>query len=229
MNYTRFVCLIAISLIITWSSHLTAQTPAMTRGVSAQMAKSTNATPVPEADTEDAWVVTVTADGQLYFGVKPVSSAELMDVMKSTPRRRDQNLYIKADARAPFGQIEKVASTARTDFFSAPVLLTNQAEVPALGKLVAPKGLQVFLTDPVPEAILVEISHSRQSVPEVKVNHQQVHLADLQTALNQGLQKQKERVVLLKVDGQLPFAPVAQIIDACTSVQAKVMLPVPML
>ncbi len=39
MNYTRFVCLIAISLIITWSSHLTAQTPAMTRGVSVQIGK----------------------------------------------------------------------------------------------------------------------------------------------------------------------------------------------
>jgi len=221
------VCLIAFSLSVSSISHLAAQTPPMTRGVSVAMAKTANATTVPEADNEDAWVVTIASDGQLYFGVKPVTASELAEQMKVTPRHRDQNLYVKSDARTEFENVEKVLAAARGNLFSSPVLLTNQGEVPALGKLVAPKGLQVFLSDPMPDAISVEITRSRQSAPVITVNHQPVHLPDLQMTLNQALQQQRERLITLSADGQLPFAQVAQIIDVCASVQAKVILPIP--
>ena len=229
MNYARFVCLITFTLLLGCTSYLAAQTAPMTKGVHVQMAKTANATAVPEADNEDAWVVTISSDGQIYFGVKRVMASELFEQMKAMPRQRDQNLYIKSDARSEFENVERVLSAARTDFFSAPVLLTNQGEVPALGKLVAPKGLRVFLGDPRPDAVSVEILRSGQSAPEVMVDHQPVHLPDLQMALNQVLQQQKERTVTLTADGQLPFAQVAQIIDVCTSVQAKVILPIPTL
>jgi len=225
MNYARFVCLIVFSLSVSSISHLAAQTPPMTKGVSVQMAKTANATTVPEADNEDAWVVTIASDGQLYFGIKPVTASELIEQMKVTPRHRDQNLYVKSDARTEFESVEKVLVVARTALFSAPVLLTNQGEVPALGKLVAPKGLQVFMGDPMPDAVSVKVTRSAQAAPEVTVNDQPVHLSDLQSALNQALRNQKERFVILKADRQLPFAQVAQLIDACTSVKAKVILP----
>jgi biopolymer transport protein ExbD len=47
-------------------------------------------------------------------------------------------------------------------------------------------------------------------------------MSDLQTALNQALQNQGERLVRFRADDNLPFGQVAQVIDGCSSVNAKV-------
>jgi len=201
-----------------------AQTPAMRQGVSVQLAPTSNATPMPEADSEDAWIVAVAADGKIYFGTEPVTPASLVDEMKARPRNRDAKLYIKADARASFGDVEKVLNVAKPDLFESAVLLTNQNETSALGKLVAPKGLEVLLTSAPSDAVVVEVHNSAQSRPSLKVNHREIAASNLQAALNQSLQNRTDRVVEIKAEGSLPFAQVAQVIDACTSVKAKVVL-----
>src|SRR5579862_4456951 len=123
MNYSLSVCLLALALPLAQ-----AQTPPMTRGISVQMAKTANATPMPEADNEDAWVVAITADNRLFFGTKPVTPQTLTEEMTATPRHRDQNLYIKADARTMFGNVVNALKSAKIDGFQSPALLTNQNE-----------------------------------------------------------------------------------------------------
>jgi len=54
-----------------------AQPPALRAGVSVEMAATSHASPMPEADREDAVVVAVTAKGTVYYGITPVSPAEL--------------------------------------------------------------------------------------------------------------------------------------------------------
>jgi len=225
MNYLLSVCVIALAVTENAAPVAFAQTPAMRQGVSVQLAPTSNATPMPEADNEDAWIVAVTADGRLYFGTEPVTPASLSDEMKARPRNRDAKLYIKADARASFGDVQKVLSAAKSDLFESAVLLTNQNETPALGKLVAPKGLEVLLTSPPSDAAVVELHNSAQPRPSLKVSNQEIAPSNLQTALNQSLQNRKDRVVEVRAEGSLPFAQVAQVIDACTSVKAKVVLP----
>jgi len=225
INPSKFLS-ITLAVVFLMSAAHWIHAQQLQQGISVKMATTSNATPMPEADNNDAWIVTVTSDGRFYFGTRPVTSAELSEVMKVTPRYRDQNLYIKADARSPFADVEKALAIARTNLFSSPVLLTTQPETPALGKLVAPKGLEVSFSSPGASTTLVEVSKSGQSAPEVRVDNQDLHLPDLQRALNQSLQKQKERIIVVKADGQLPFAQVAQVIDACTSVKAKVALAV---
>jgi len=195
------------------------------QGVSVQMAHTSNATPFPAADRNDAWVVAVTADGDLYFGVKPVTPEQLSQEMKATPRHRDAKLYIKPDARARFSDVEKVLSITSGIFFDSAVLLTAQSESPALGKLVAPKGLEVYFGSSAPDQAVVEINPGKSAV-EVTLNSREVHLADLQSLLNQALQGHQERVVVVKPASELPFAQVAQVIDACSTLQAKIVLPV---
>jgi biopolymer transport protein TolR len=225
MNYLLSVCLVALALGTNVRPHASAQTPAMRRGVSVQMAKTTNASTMPAADSEDAWVVAVTADGHLFFGVKPVTPQKLAEEMKTTPRHRDQSLYIKADARASFGIVERVLNAAKSDRFDAAVLLTNQNETPALGKLIAPKGLEVLLTSAPSGAVVVELDHSAQPRPALKVNNQETAWSDLQNMLNQSLQNRIDRIVEIKAESSLPFAQVAQVIDACSSIKAKIVLP----
>jgi biopolymer transport protein ExbD len=201
------------------------QAPAMRQGVNVQLAPTSNATPMPEADNEDAWIVAVTADGRKYFGTQPVTPASLSEEMRARPRNREAKLYVKADARATFDDVEKVLNAAKSDLFESAVLLTSQNETPALGKLVAPKGLEVLLTSAPSDAVVVEVHNSVQPRPSLKVNHQEVAPSNLQTTLNQALQNRSERIVKIKAEGSLPFAQVAQAIDACTSVKAKVVLP----
>jgi biopolymer transport protein TolR len=225
MNYLLSVCPVALTFATNITPYASAQSPAMRQGVSVQMAKTANATPMPDADNEDAWVVAVTADGRLFFGVKPVTPESLEEEMKTTPRHRDQGLYIKADARASFGYVEKALSAAKRDLFESAVLLTNQNETPALGKLIAPKGLEVLLTSARSDAVVVELHDSGQLRHALKVNNQEIAWSDLQTTLNQSMQNRSERVVEIKAEGSLLFAQVAQLIDACSSIKAKVVLP----
>jgi len=225
MNYLLPVCLVALTFATNITPYASAQSPAMRRGVSVQMAKTASATPMPDADNDDAWIVAVTADGRLFRGVKPVTPESLAEEMKTTPRHRDQGLYIKADARASFGYVEKALSAAKRDLFESAVLLTNQNETPALGRMVAPKGLEVLLTSAPSDAVVVQLHNSGQPRPALKVNNQEITWSDLQTALNQSLQNRSDRIVEVKAEGSLPFAEVAQVIDACSSIKAKVVLP----
>ena len=222
MNRILEVCLLALTLAANMLS-ASAQAPALRQGVSVQMAASSNATPMPAADSNDAWIVTITADGNFYFDVDPVDADGLTNDMMIHPRKRDAKLYIKADARAPFSSVEKVLQVARKAYFESAVFLTNQKENSALGKLVVPQGLEVLLTSAPSDAVVVELRNSGQ--PSLKVNGQETARANLQTALNQSLQNRSARVVEVKPAGSLPFAQVAEVIDACASVKAKVVLP----
>lgn len=222
MKYTVFVCLIASTLIIASAAQV--RTPPMRQGVSVQMARTSNATSMPQADNEDAWVVAVAADGQMFFDVKPVTPDGLIEVMRQTPRHRDQDLFIKADARSDFGNVRLALKAATADWFGSAVLLTNQNESESLGKLVAPKGLPVILA-PSPTAVAVQLRDSGQKNPKILVNDREIALSDLQNVLNQALQGQNNRTIQLHADDNLPFAQVAQVIDACSSVKAKVVIP----
>ncbi len=221
MNRLLEVYLVAVTLATNMPS-APAQSPALQKGVSVQMAVTSSATPMPAADNEDAWIVTITADGNLYFGADPVDANGLTTDMTIHPRKRDAKLYIKADAHAAFSSAEKVMEIGRKAYFESAVLLTNQNERPALGKMVAPQGLEVLLTSAPSDAVVVEL---RTGQPSLKVNNQEIAQADLQTALNQSLQNRSDRIVQIKPVGSLPFAQVAQVIDACASVKANVVLP----
>jgi biopolymer transport protein ExbD len=197
-------------------------------GVSVQMAATSTAAPMPEADNQDAWIVAVTADGNLFFGIDSVTPAALVDKMKSRPRRRDQKLYIKVDARAPFTSVESVLEAARIDLFEAPVLLTSQPESATPGTIVAPKGLEVLVGSSLgPESIVVLASKDGRQGGALKINGQQIASAALQNTLMQLLQTRSEKVVAVRADGLLSFAEVIHVIDVCHSAGAKVVLPTP--
>lgn len=231
MSYLRFVCLLASTLTTAAVLMAVAQSPALQRGISVQMAASNNAAPMPEADDQDAWIVTIDADGDVYFGIDPFTPSDLAEKMKTIPRRRDQKLYIKADARAPFSVVEQVIQVGRTVFFDAPVFLTSQQGSAGTGSPIAPKGLEVQVGS-LPAgtvATVVELLSSRQPPIMLKVNNDEIPGSALQNTLVQHFQKGDEKVVVLKADDRLPFADVVHAIDTCRSTGAKIFLPAPSL
>jgi biopolymer transport protein ExbD len=225
MKYLLSVSLIAVTIVSATALSGFAQNPRLQKGVSVQMADTNNATPMPEADKEDAWVIAVTASGQTYFGTQLGTSEELAEELKAKPRNRAAKLYIKADGRAPYAVVRKVLQVARELMFEDAVLLTKQPESPALGMMVPPKGIEVLLASPASsEPIAVRVSSSGKNIPDLKVNDHPVSITNLQTALNQALQNRSSKLVLVNADTQLPFAQIVHVIDAACSVGAQIVL-----
>jgi len=203
------------------------RTQQLQQGVSVQMAVTNTAPAMPEADKQDAWIVAVTADGNVYFGIDPVAPTDLADKMKRIPRRRDQSLYIKADARAPFAAIRKVLAAAHEVNFNAVVFLTSQAESPAPGVMVPPKGLEVQVGPHSNAATIVVQVNAGQPSPTFQVNDQEVPATALQDTLKRLLQGRSDTPVLVKSHGPVAFAPIIYAIDACHAIGAKVTISTP--
>jgi len=199
---------------------------ALQKGVSVELVVTNHAWPMPEADYADAWIVTITENARLYFGVDPVTPESLLEAMKSRPRNREQKLYIKADARARFADVQKVLEAARADLFQTAVLLTSQPSPSRQERIVAPKGLQVMVCQPSSgsEAPVLRLIHSGQQWPLLNLNNKETRLTDLQSRLSRTLQNRGDKAVLLKAEGELSLAQVARVIDMCRSAGAGVVL-----
>jgi biopolymer transport protein ExbD/biopolymer transport protein TolR len=115
------------------------------RGVSVQMAVTRNAVAVPNADTQDALVVALTADGTAYLRADRVPTDALADRVRSAlSSRNEKTLYIKADARVPYARLIEVIDAVQTSGVEGVTLLTTQQDAADRGtRVVPPKGLQM--------------------------------------------------------------------------------------
>lgn len=129
---------------VTATQRCTAQT--MQRGISVQLVQTNSAVPVPNADNQEALIVTVNETGKLYVGLDPVTPASLAEKLKSGLAGNTQNLYIKADARAPYASVVKVVDGAHIAGIADVTLLTTQPNSLAAGTVVSPEGIEMKLT-----------------------------------------------------------------------------------
>jgi biopolymer transport protein ExbD len=198
-------------------------------GISVNLPLARNATAVPGADKEDALIVTVTENGDTYLGVDPVTPDPLTDKIKhAVAFRAEKKVYIKADARSQYAEVEKVLSAVRKAGVQTPVLLTAQREV--VQTEVPPKGLEV-LTGPQVDskslAILIQVLSSGQKSPTLMVNDERVSWTDLPSILGRLTKAHAVDVVQVRADDSLPFSDVARVIDISRSAGAIVALVTP--
>ena len=115
------------------------------QGVSVQMPVTRNAVAVPNADTQDAVVVALTADGTTYLRADPLPTPALADRVRSIlSTRNEKTLYIKADARVPYARLVEVIDALQRSGVEGVTLLTAQQDAADQGnRIVAPKGLQM--------------------------------------------------------------------------------------
>jgi biopolymer transport protein ExbD len=118
---------------------------AMQKGISVQLVPTSSAVPVPNADGQDALIITVTESGKLYVGLDPVTPASLAEKLKSGLAGRTQNLYIKADARSPYASVVKVVDAAHATGIASVTLLTTQQSATQAGTVVSPEGIEMKL------------------------------------------------------------------------------------
>jgi biopolymer transport protein TolR len=115
------------------------------RGVSVQLADTSNAVAVPNADDPDALVVALTADGSTYLRANPVRTPDLADRVKILlSTRKDKTLYIKADARVPYARVVAVIDAVQNTGVEGVTFLTAQPDAGDQGRRpVSPKGLEL--------------------------------------------------------------------------------------
>ena len=115
------------------------------RGVSVQLAVTSNAVAIPNADNQDALVVALTADGTTYLRGEPLPAPALADRVRSVlSTRKDKTLYIKADARVPYARLVEVIDALQKSGIKGLTFLTAQQDAADQGRTpVSPKGLEL--------------------------------------------------------------------------------------
>ena len=122
INVTPMVDVMLVLLII-----FMVITPMLQKGISVDMAKVNNPTPMQDADKEDALLVSVMRDGTVYFGADKITPDSLTGKVKDRlANRTDKRVYVKADARAHFGNVVLVVDGVRSAGVDDLGLLTEQ-------------------------------------------------------------------------------------------------------
>jgi len=109
INVTPMVDVMLVMLII-----FMVITPMLSKGVSVDLAKTTNPIAMANADKEDAVVVAVTRDGKTYLGSTQLSAADLPGKVKDLLiNRLDKTCYVKSDSRARYEKVVDVVDNLR--------------------------------------------------------------------------------------------------------------------
>jgi biopolymer transport protein TolR len=122
INVTPMVDVMLVLLII-----FMVVTPMLPKGVSVDMAQVNNPEQMPDADKEDALLVSITRDGQVYFGSDQISVDSLTTKVKDRlANKPDKRVYVKADMRAHYGAVVQVVDGVRAAGVDDLGLLTDQ-------------------------------------------------------------------------------------------------------
>jgi biopolymer transport protein ExbD/biopolymer transport protein TolR len=122
INVTPMVDVMLVLLII-----FMVITPMLQKGVSVDLAKVNNPTQMPDADKEDALVVAVMRDGQVFFGNDKTPPDQLTQKIKDRLTNKvDKRVFIRADARAKYGSVVEVVDNVRAAGVDDVGLLTEQ-------------------------------------------------------------------------------------------------------
>ena len=122
INVTPMVDVMLVLLII-----FMVVTPMLQHGVSVDMAQVNNPEQMPDADKEDALLVSVMRNGDVFFGTDKITVDNLTTKVKDRlANKSDKRVYVKADARAHFGNVVQVVDGVRAAGVDDLGLLTEQ-------------------------------------------------------------------------------------------------------
>jgi biopolymer transport protein ExbD/biopolymer transport protein TolR len=122
INVTPMVDVMLVLLII-----FMVVTPMLQKGISVDMAPVNNPEQMPDADKEDALLVSITRNGEVFFGSDKISVDALTTKVKDRlANKQDKRVYVKADMRTRFGEVVQVVDSVRAAGVDDLGLLTDQ-------------------------------------------------------------------------------------------------------
>src|ERR1700761_835379 len=124
INVTPMVDVMLVLLII-----FMVITPMLTKGVAVDMVKAKNPIAMKDADKEDAILIGITRNGEVFLspGNKRVTADELPGKVRDLQTNKlDKTVYVKADLRSKYGRVEEVVDSLRSAGVDQLGLLTEQ-------------------------------------------------------------------------------------------------------
>jgi biopolymer transport protein ExbD len=104
-------------------------TPMLQKNKPVDMARTNTARDMQDADKEDAVVVAVTRDGNIFLGNTQVQKADLSGQVKDRiANKLDKTVYLKSDARAKYGDVVAIVDEIRSAGVDQLGLLTERNE-----------------------------------------------------------------------------------------------------
>ena len=104
-------------------------TPMLQKDHPVDLARTNNARDMQDADKEDAIVVAVTRDGNIYLRTTQITKDQITDQVKDRiANRLDKTVYVKSDARAKYGDVVAVVDEIRSAGVDQVGLLTERNE-----------------------------------------------------------------------------------------------------
>ncbi|HWX56433.1 MAG TPA: biopolymer transporter ExbD [Verrucomicrobiae bacterium] len=122
INVTPMVDVMLVLLII-----FMVITPLLQPGPRVQLAQAANPLQLPDADKEDALLVAINREGQLFLGNEKISPADLTQkIRERIAGRTDRTVFVKADARSHYSAVVGVVDNVRSAGASELALLTER-------------------------------------------------------------------------------------------------------
>jgi biopolymer transport protein ExbD len=102
-------------------------TPMLQKTHQVDLAPTDNPHDMQDADKDDAIVVAITRDGNIFLGNTATSKADLTGLIKDRiSTRLDKTVYVKSDARAKYGDVVSVVDEIRSAGVDQLGLLTQR-------------------------------------------------------------------------------------------------------
>jgi len=124
INVTPMVDVMLVLLII-----FMVITPMLTKGAPVVMVKAKNPIAMKDADKEDAILIAVTRNGEVFLspGNKRITVEDLPGKVRDLQTNKlDKTVYIKADSRSKYQRVEEVVDSLRSAGVDQLGLLTEQ-------------------------------------------------------------------------------------------------------
>jgi biopolymer transport protein TolR len=125
INVTPMVDVMLVVLII-----FMVITPMLNKGANVELARARNPVVMADADKEDAVIVAITRDGQVFLspGLQKINDTKdlapkVKDMLSDKPSKI---VYIRADGRAKYSAVEDVVDNLRSGGVEEVGLLTEQ-------------------------------------------------------------------------------------------------------
>lgn len=102
-------------------------TPMLQKGMSVDMVKTRTSKDMPDADKDDAIIVAVTKNGDLFLGTTKISKEDLAGEIKDRiANRLDKTVFVKSDARAKYKNVVAAVDEIRSAGVDTLGLLTEK-------------------------------------------------------------------------------------------------------
>jgi biopolymer transport protein ExbD/biopolymer transport protein TolR len=104
-------------------------TPMLQKGVSVDMATVNNPRDMQDADKDDAIIVAVSRDDNIYLGNNRIAKEDITGQIKDKiANKLDKTVYVKSDARAKYGTVVAVVDEIRSAGVDQLGLLTEKVK-----------------------------------------------------------------------------------------------------